>query len=417
MADEEHVKRLKEGAEAWNAWRKGNPKVKPELCGAYSRGAYLRGAYFRGADLSEADFQGADLRGADLSGANLSGANLSEADLSEANFRYSYLSNADFHGADFSEADLRGATLYDASFSAASLSSANLSGADLNGADLNGANLSSADLSGANLNFSTISNADLHGATVGYFLHYRRPLVPGSEHLTSFGNIDLSQTAGLQTLSHSGPSIVGTSMLERSQGKIPGVFLKGCGLSDWEIAAAKLHDPDLNSEQITDLAYEIVRIKSDSPIQVNPIFLSYSRKDSKFVDTIEKRFDKKRIRYWRDTRHATSGPLEGIVDRAMKHGRIVLLILSKDSVNSDWVEWEVKKARELSKESGDHVLCPIAVDMAWETCKWPGRLRDQVEKYNILDFSDWKDKDALAGAFQKLIDGLGIYYPKDVATG
>ena len=42
MANEEHVRRLKEeGVEAWNQWRKDNPELGPDLSEADLRGAYL----------------------------------------------------------------------------------------------------------------------------------------------------------------------------------------------------------------------------------------------------------------------------------------------------------------------------------------------------------------------------------------
>ena len=31
MANEEHVALLKQGAEAWNAWRHENPDIRPDL--------------------------------------------------------------------------------------------------------------------------------------------------------------------------------------------------------------------------------------------------------------------------------------------------------------------------------------------------------------------------------------------------
>ncbi len=34
MANEEHVKTLRQGVEAWNKWRKENPEVIPDLNGA-----------------------------------------------------------------------------------------------------------------------------------------------------------------------------------------------------------------------------------------------------------------------------------------------------------------------------------------------------------------------------------------------
>jgi hypothetical protein len=71
MANEEHVKRLKQGVEGWNKWRDDNEMaqaVRPE----WRRDDPVR------PDLSGAILINADLGGANLSDANLSGANLSD---------------------------------------------------------------------------------------------------------------------------------------------------------------------------------------------------------------------------------------------------------------------------------------------------------------------------------------------------
>jgi len=54
MANEEHLKILKQGVERWNKWRLENAKdaIRPDLIGADLSGANLRGAYLSGADLS-----------------------------------------------------------------------------------------------------------------------------------------------------------------------------------------------------------------------------------------------------------------------------------------------------------------------------------------------------------------------------
>ena len=44
MADEEQLKRLKRGVEAWNEWRRNNPKVKINLVKADLSKANLNGA-------------------------------------------------------------------------------------------------------------------------------------------------------------------------------------------------------------------------------------------------------------------------------------------------------------------------------------------------------------------------------------
>jgi hypothetical protein len=69
MANSEHLAKLQEGAGVWNSWRKANPGIIPDLCGA---------------ELSNADLRYAMLGQAILSGANLGLAHLYGADLSAA---------------------------------------------------------------------------------------------------------------------------------------------------------------------------------------------------------------------------------------------------------------------------------------------------------------------------------------------
>jgi hypothetical protein len=87
-----------------------------------------------------------------------------------------------------------------------------------------------------------------------------------------------------------------------------------------------------------------------------------------------------------------------------------LLVLSQNSVASDWVEHEARKAREKEKQTGKDALCPVALDDRWKTCRWPERLREQIMEYNILDFSNWQEPDEFERIFAKLIDRLAIFY-------
>ncbi len=96
MANEEHLALLREGATAWNAWRRDNPHVRPDLADAPLRASDLREADLRGAILRAADLRGTDLRNADLAGADLSGANLFKAVIDGAN-----VAGADLAGAQF----------------------------------------------------------------------------------------------------------------------------------------------------------------------------------------------------------------------------------------------------------------------------------------------------------------------------
>jgi uncharacterized protein YjbI with pentapeptide repeats len=166
MANEEHLKLLREGVDVWNAWRAKEPLIQPDLSGADLTGANLRGADLPKADLYGANLSGADLTGANLRGANLTEANLSGADVPEANLSGADLTEANFYGADLTEANLSGADLPEANLSGADLTEANLSGANLPEANLRGANLTEANLSGADLPEANLSGANLTGANL-----------------------------------------------------------------------------------------------------------------------------------------------------------------------------------------------------------------------------------------------------------
>ena len=168
MANEEHLKILKQGKEQWNKWRLESA-IRPDLSGANLLGADLSGANLIDANLSFADVSGANLSGANLSGANLIGANLSGTNLggaylSGANLIGAYLSGANLSGANLSFANLGGAYLSGANLGGVNLVGANLIRAYLIGANLIRANLSGANLSGANLIGANLTSADLTDA-------------------------------------------------------------------------------------------------------------------------------------------------------------------------------------------------------------------------------------------------------------
>jgi len=102
MANPEHLQILKQGGEAWNAWRGQKKGIRPDLDGA--------------------NLGGANLGGANLIGANLGGANLSFAHLSDAHLSDAHLSHADLRGAHLRDADLGGANLNHAVLTEADIS-------------------------------------------------------------------------------------------------------------------------------------------------------------------------------------------------------------------------------------------------------------------------------------------------------
>jgi uncharacterized protein YjbI with pentapeptide repeats len=67
MANEEHLKILKQGVEVWNKWRKDNPQIKPDLGNADLGRVNLSNADHSYANLVIANFKKAELSGSHLS--------------------------------------------------------------------------------------------------------------------------------------------------------------------------------------------------------------------------------------------------------------------------------------------------------------------------------------------------------------
>ncbi len=189
---------------------------------------------------------------------------------------------------DLSEADFRGE-----SRGAADLGNSNLSNTDLDGTDLSGANLSNASLFSANIAKTNLFEAILEGAALwGANFHDAdlRHTMFHDAHVdgTVLADVDLSTAKSLETVDFSGRSTVGDDTLYRSKGKIPEVFLRGCGLQPWEVLAAKLYDPALTPSQATDIQNHIFQERFKG-LFLSGIFISYSRQDSTFVDNIYER--------------------------------------------------------------------------------------------------------------------------------
>jgi hypothetical protein len=171
-----------------------------------------------------------------------------------------------------------------------------------------------------------------------------------------------------------------------------------------------LYNPDLGNEERNKVLYRIYDIQARQAIQISPLFVSYSHGDTEFVDKLGNHLTEKGIRYWRDTHEMKAGRIETQIDRGIRQNPTVLLVLSEHSLSSDWVEHEVRTARGLEKELDRDVLCPVALDDSWKSSRWPKRIMEQIMKYNILDFSEWRDDSKFEGAFRKLIDGLELFY-------
>lgn len=101
------------------------------------------------------------------------------------------------------------------------------------------------------------------------------------------------------------------------------------------------------------------------------------------------------------------------IDRAIQLHDRLLLVLSEDSLESEWVMTEIRKARKAEIRENRQKLFPIRLVSFEKLQEWEcfdadsGKdLAVEVREYFIPDFSNWKNHDVFETAFGKLLTDL-----------
>lgn len=281
-----------------------------------------------------------------------------------------------------------------------------LSGADLVAADLNGADLSGANLSRADFRRADLSGADLRKAIL-WGVNFTRADLRQANFMSSliahtlFGDCELGSSRGLERINHWTSSTIGTDTINKSKGRIPIQFLRGCGLSDLDIEYAKLAAPGLDPNQVKRIVDEIHRLYGNQPIQFYSCFISYSSADQDFARRLHDDLQNNGVRCWFAPEDMKVGDeFRKAIGKEIRVRDKLLIILSENSIRSEWVGDEVEKALAEEKEQGALKLFPIRLDNAVFEAKddWAEKIR---LRRHIGDFSSDYDQ-----AFQRLLRDL-----------
>jgi hypothetical protein len=253
---------------------------------------------------------------------------------------------------------------------------ANLSGANLSSSNLFEASFVLANLPGANLTGARLQRVDLKQSDLSY------SRMDG----TIFGDVDLSETRGLESVIHDGPLTIGIDSIFRSKGKIPQIFLRGAGVPEGFITYMK----------------SLVV----NPIEYDSCFISYSSKDDEFAKPLHADLQAAQVRCWFTPEDLKIGErFRPKIDEAIRSYDKLLIVLSKGSVTSRWVETEFESAFEQERKERRNVLFPIRLDNSvMETDEaWATDIR---RTRHIADFSEWKSHDSYQKGFARLLRDL-----------
>ncbi len=138
----------------------------------------------------------------------------------------------------------------------------------------------------------------------------------------------------------------------------------------------------------------------------NSCFISYSSQDQEFAECLYADLTVKGVRCWYAPEELKIGDLIlNTINKAIRTQDKVLIIISKNSIESGWVEHEVMRGLEEEKRRNVSVLFPVRIDNAIMKCpyKWAHQIRNQ--RY-IGDFSNWKNHDHFHESISKLLRDL-----------
>jgi len=181
------------------------------------------------------------------------------------------------------------------------------------------------------------------------------------------------------------PSVIDHQTIAKSW-PVPLVFLRGCGLPETLIE----YLPSLLSQ----------------PLQFYSCFISYSTDDQDFADRLYADLQIKGVRCWFAPEDLKIGErFRQRIDEAIRLHDKLLLILSEQSVQSDWVREEVESCLEREWREKRLVLFPVRVDnVIMDTSEaWAASIRRQR---HIGDFREWKRHDLYQDGLQRLLRDL-----------
>ncbi|HEV8714726.1 MAG TPA: TIR domain-containing protein [Candidatus Binatia bacterium] len=81
------------------------------------------------------------------------------------------------------------------------------------------------------------------------------------------------------------------------------------------------------------------------------VFISHASKDDSFVANLRQALKTHRIPVWVDSRNLRGGDkLAPEIEQAIEQARQVIVVLSPDTINSPWVQREVRKAQQVERQ-------------------------------------------------------------------
>jgi hypothetical protein len=191
---------------------------------------------------------------------------------------------------------------------------------------------------------------------------------------------------GLDAATHFGPSSIGLDTIYKSKGQILESFPRGAGVPENFITYMR---------SLTGAAFDFYSC-----------FISYSTRDQPFADRLHADLQAKGIRCWLASEDLKIGDrFRSRIGESIRVHDKLLIVLSKDSIASPWVEKEVETAFEREHRENRAVLFPIRLDDAvMDTNEsWAADIR---RTRHIGNFTGWEQHAHYVKQLDRLVRDL-----------
>jgi hypothetical protein len=173
--------------------------------------------------------------------------------------------------------------------------------------------------------------------------------------------------------------------LYRSKGKLPDVFLRGCGVPE---ALISFH-----------------RSLAGAALEFYSCFISFTEADDAFSKRLYNDLQGEGVRCWRWKEDAKwGGTLMRQVDEGIRVHDKLVVICSENSLKAEPVVREIERALQREQRDGKEVLFQIRLDDS--VFGWNHFLQPDLVRKVVGDFRKWKSTKTYRAAFDRLLRDL-----------
>ncbi len=223
------------------------------------------------------------------------------------------------------------------------------------------------------------------------------------------------------------PEMNGLELVKRlrsSHPKIPVVLMTAMGSEElatqalYEGAASYIQKRSLPTHLPITLERLLALKKidgADARVRYFSVFISHSSADQDFCRTLYEQLNRHTQVWFSPATMKGGKKIHDQIAEAIDDFDKLLVVLSKESMNSCWVSAEILRAREREARNADRVLFPIRI-VPYDSVKaWTlfdsdagVDIAKELRQYHIPDFSRWTDEKSFDEACARLIGDLQL---------